>query len=131
MVYRTKRENIDFLLYDGDCPFCSSYVSMLNILTVSPNFLLLNARDEAELVAHYRSKGWEINDGMILKFSGLEYFGPDTIHFLALLTSNRSLILKANNLIFKSKICCKILYPLLVRLRKFYFFLANKSLISQ
>jgi predicted DCC family thiol-disulfide oxidoreductase YuxK len=75
----------DFLLYDGDCPACSAYVAMSRLRQLYPGLRVMSARAEPALVAELRGKGYEINEGMVLRLDGVIHFGPDATHMIAVL----------------------------------------------
>jgi predicted DCC family thiol-disulfide oxidoreductase YuxK len=63
-----------YLLYDGECPACRTYVTFARLRETWPEVELLDARDEPDLVARLRAEGYEINDGLVLRLG-------DTIHY--------------------------------------------------
>lgn len=67
----------NFLLYDGECPACRSYVAIARLRQLWPDLRILDARKEPELVAELRAKGYEINEGFVLSLGGTLYFGPE------------------------------------------------------
>jgi len=75
----------DFLLYDGECPVCSAYVAMTQLRRHYPHIKVLDARTEPALVADLRRRGYEINEGMVLRLDGAIHFGPDATHMIAVL----------------------------------------------
>jgi predicted DCC family thiol-disulfide oxidoreductase YuxK len=72
----------NFLLYDGECPACRSYVAIARLRELWPDLRILNARKEPDLVAELRAKGLEINDGFVLSLGGTLYFGPDATRMI-------------------------------------------------
>ena len=119
-----------FLLYDGECPFCDNYIKLLKLKSILPELQLLNAHSHKDLVDHFRNEGLEINDGMIFSLDESIYYGPDCIHALTVLADNNSFFSRLNKIIFKNKKRAKILYPILVHMRKLYFTIMRKSLIE-
>ena len=73
----------DYLLYDGECPMCRSYVAMARLKQLYPQLELLDARSEPALVAGLRRQGYEINDGMVLKLDGVVHFGAEATRMIA------------------------------------------------
>jgi predicted DCC family thiol-disulfide oxidoreductase YuxK len=80
----------DFLLYDGECPACSAYVAMARLRQLYPGLKVLNARSEPDLVAELRTRGYEINEGMVLCLDGAIHFGADATRLIARLGSASS-----------------------------------------
>ena len=77
----------NWLLYDGECPFCSSYVSYVRLRESVGPVTLADARKYPLLVAEAKARGYDIDEGMVLKLDGHYYFGGDCIHALSLLTT--------------------------------------------
>lgn len=69
-------EPANYLLYDGECPACRSYVAFSRLRQLYPDIALLDARDEPALVGDLRRRGYEINEGMVLKLGDAIHFGP-------------------------------------------------------
>jgi predicted DCC family thiol-disulfide oxidoreductase YuxK len=80
----------DFLLYDGECPACSAYVALARLRQLYPGLKVLNARSEPDLVAELRTRGYEINEGMVLCLDGAIHFGADATRLIARLGSASS-----------------------------------------
>ena len=72
----------NFLLYDGECPACRSYVAIARLRELWPDLRILDARKEPDLVTELREKGLEINDGFVLSLGGTLYFGPDATRII-------------------------------------------------
>lgn len=78
----------DYLLYDGECPICAGFVRFAEFRRRHPDLRLLDAREEPELVADLRRRGYEINDGMVLVVGGQLYYGAQANAELASYTSD-------------------------------------------
>lgn len=107
------QERGDFLLYDGECPFCSAYVRMQRLRAAGVRLALLDARDEPELVARFAREGMDVNEGMILRFRGATYFGGDVMHVISLLSGPAGPINRATSLLFANRTVARALYPFL------------------
>ncbi len=71
------------LLYDGDCPVCREYLSLLEIRRLAGEVRPLDARSRPDLVAVLRAAGYEINDGMVLVRDGGIVFGGTALSLIA------------------------------------------------
>jgi predicted DCC family thiol-disulfide oxidoreductase YuxK len=78
----------DYLLYDGECPICAGFVRFAEFRRRHPDLRLLDAREEPELVADLRRRGYEINDGMVLVVGDRLYYGAQANAELASYTSD-------------------------------------------
>ena len=101
------------LVYDGECPVCSSYVRMLRIRASLGELELVNARDDSDIVTEITAQGIDLDNGMALKIDDQLYVNSETIHALALISSRSGVFNQLNYWIFKSKWRSRLLYPLL------------------
>ena len=103
----------NWLVYDGDCPFCSAYVRLLRIRENVGPLPLINARDggpEVEVIAESRLS---LDECMVLRLSGRLYHGSDCIHPLVMLSQPAGIANRMNIWIFRSENRSKFLYPIL------------------
>jgi predicted DCC family thiol-disulfide oxidoreductase YuxK len=102
-----------WLVYDGDCPFCSRYVQYLRLRQAAGPVRLVNAREGGPLVDELQRAGLDLDEGMVLKLGGRYYHGADCIHALALLSSGSDLFNRINAKLFRSPRLSRVLYPVL------------------
>jgi predicted DCC family thiol-disulfide oxidoreductase YuxK len=102
-----------WLVYDGECPFCSAYVKYMRVRDGVGQLHLIDARAGSRLVQEIRAAGYDLNDGMVLKVGNSYYHGADCVHALALLSSRSSLFNRLNAAIFASPRLSRIVYPIL------------------
>jgi hypothetical protein len=62
-------------------------------------------------------RGWEIDQGMVLKMGDALYYGADAIHALALIGSSSGAFNRLNYWIFRSAWRAAVLYPVLRNFR--------------
>lgn len=103
----------NWLVYDGECPFCSRYVELLRIREAVGPLRLIDAREGGPEAEEVVAEGYDLNEGMALKLSGRLYHGHDCIHALALLSEPNGLFNKFNAWVFRSKKRSAVLYPVL------------------
>lgn len=101
------------IIYDGDCPFCSSYVGLLRLRETFGEVELINARESQELVEELAAQNMNLDDGMVLVLNGEYFHGSECIHRLALLATASNTFNRINRLIFERKGLAAILYPIL------------------
>src|SRR5438046_960309 len=74
------------IIYDGDCPFCSSYVALLR-LREQYDVHLVDARKEPAVAARY---GLDLNEGMVVDLDGQVHHGARAMSLLARLSGTLS-----------------------------------------
>ena len=118
------------ILYDGECPVCRSYVRMLRLRESFGDVALADARTRPDLVAHYRARGFEVNDGIVLDIDGTAHYGPAAMTALAAISSSSARFNRFNAALFSSPRVARLLYPVLVRGRKLLLKLIGRDLIA-
>ena len=101
------------IVYDGECPFCSRYVALLRLRDSVGPVRLLNAREPDPIVTELRSAGYDLDEGMVLKYGGRTYHGADCIMMLAMLSTPVGPFNRVNAAIFRSPTASRLLYPVL------------------
>jgi predicted DCC family thiol-disulfide oxidoreductase YuxK len=102
-----------WVVYDGQCLFCSRYVALLRLRNTLGRVDLVNARDGGALVEEIVAAGVDLDEGMVLKMDGRLYHGDECIHRLALLSTASTTFNRINRAIFRSKRMSRALYPVL------------------
>lgn len=101
------------LVYDGECPVCSSYVRYVRIRKSAGSLLLVNARDGGPWVDRVLQAGLNLDEGMVLLYGGRSYHAVDCVHMLALLSTGSGMFNRINALIFRRPGVARIAYPIL------------------
>lgn len=103
----------NFLIYDGDCPFCSGFVTFVRLQETLGDFRLLNARDPSPELEEARQVGFVIDDGMLMKIGGQYYHGADCMNRISLLTTKSGVLNKLVLFVFRNKQLSRFVYPML------------------
>jgi hypothetical protein len=74
---------------------------------------LIDARDNPPIMQEITNRGWDIDQGMVLRVDNQLYYGSDAIQVLSLLGSRSGVFNRLNYWAFKSQRRCSILYPVL------------------
>lgn len=113
------------LIYDGECPFCRRYVTMVRL---QENFSveLVDARIEPGLYEGLLELGYDLDSGMVMETHGERYHGDACLHRVALLTSRSGLLNRLNAWVFRSPRRSTLLYPWMVRGRNLVLRLMGK-----
>ncbi len=118
------------LVYDWQCPACNLYCHLLCIRESGGRFRLVNARDNPEVMKEITARGFDIDQGMILKINDRFYYGADAIHKLALMASPSTVFNRLNIWIFRSRRRSELLYPTLRTCRNFLLKLLRRTKIN-
>lgn len=121
----------DFLLYDGECPFCSAFVKMQRMRAAGIRLKLLDAREEPELVSAFYHKGLDVNEGMIMRLGDTVYYGGDVMNMVALMTGPTGFFNRILGVAFSNRRVSLFLYPFLRAGRNATLALIGKKKIEQ
>jgi predicted DCC family thiol-disulfide oxidoreductase YuxK len=102
-----------WVVYDGQCPFCSRYVSLLRLRDTLGRVELVDARNGGPIVDEIVAAGIDLDEGMTLKMNGRLYHGAECIHRLALLSTPSTTFNRINRAIFRRDAISRALYPVL------------------
>ena len=102
------------LVYDGDCPVCSVYVTRMRLNQAVGRLVLIDARQEPGLVKRLEGFGYELDDGLLLNVDGQYYHGAAAVQVLALMSSRSDWFNRLNYRLFRSSTTAAIVYPPLV-----------------
>ncbi|MEM9736709.1 MAG: DUF393 domain-containing protein [Pseudomonadota bacterium] len=101
------------IIYDGECPFCSAYVSMVRLRDAVGPVRLVDAREGGLEVEAVRAAGLDLDEGMVMIHRGTLYHGADCIHRIGLMSTASGALNRLNAWIFRSPGLSRALYPLL------------------
>lgn len=118
------------VIYDGDCPFCASYVALTKLRDAVGEVRLIDARGNRDLSRELLSHGFDLNDGMVVLHDRVAHFGGDATHVLARLAERTTLSGKILSAAFCSKRASNALYPALRFGRNLTLRLLGKSKIQ-
>ena len=101
------------IVYDGECPFCSNYCKFVRIKELSGSVRFVNARQPDPIHQEIVDLGFDLDQGMVVKFDKCFYHASDAINLLSRLCSCSDLFNRLNFLFFRSKRVSLAIYPLL------------------
>jgi predicted DCC family thiol-disulfide oxidoreductase YuxK len=105
-----------YIIYDGDCPFCSHCAKALKIKKAIGELHLINARNE-DYQAFVGDQKFDLNAGMLVILNGKFYHGAEAAHLLALISTPSDLFNRLNFLFFHKLYLAKFFYPIFRFLR--------------
>ena len=103
----------NYLLYDGECPFCSRYVRLVRLREAVGHVALIDARMPSPELEEAKARGYVIDDGMLLRLDGNFYYGADCLNRLALLSSRSTTFNRLTYLLLRSPGVARWTYPVL------------------
>jgi predicted DCC family thiol-disulfide oxidoreductase YuxK len=120
-----------WVVYDGECPFCSRYVLLYRLRERGQRIHLVDARSSDPIVGEIRARNLDLNEGMVVRWRGHDYYGSEAMHLLATLAGDGSLFNRVNRLLFSRPHLARTLYPALVRGRKLILRILGRKLIGE
>lgn len=118
------------VIYDGECPFCRNYVSLMNLRNATGDVTLLDARENSDVVLSLANEGFDINEGMAVVHGGHVYFGEDAVVFISSVTETNTVVGKLVARLLGGKWRASILYPILKIGRRLTLMILGVPLIS-
>ncbi|MDQ2077734.1 DCC1-like thiol-disulfide oxidoreductase family protein [Marinimicrobium sp. ABcell2] len=115
------------IYYDGDCPFCTRYVSYLRLKEAAGEVALVDVRRDATSLERLTQAGYSLDQGMVVEIDGRAMAGAEAMHALALMTSPRGFFNKLNYYLFSHRYLALLLYPLLRMGRNLFLLLDGRS----
>ncbi len=102
-----------YLIYDHQCPACDFYARLVRVRESLGPLELVDARTDERFLPAITARGWDIDEGMVLKVDDELYYADDAIRVLALLGSRSGWFNRLNYHLFASPARARMFYPLL------------------
>lgn len=118
------------IYYDGECPFCTSYVGLVQLRETVGKVDLVNLREHADLREELTREGYDLDQGMVVEIDGRRVGGSEATHLLATLSTSSGLFNRLNRAIFSVRWLSAFIYPLLRMGRWFTLFLMGRRTIN-
>ena len=107
-------------IYDGECPFCNHFAELLEIKSKINNIKILDGRKNLSIIRSLLEKGYDLDKGAILLKDDDIFHGANAINTICKEVNNPSSnLLKILSSVFKSNKRTKLLFPFLLRARRF------------
>ena len=107
-------------IFDGECPFCNHFAELLELKSKINNIKILDGRKNLSIIRSLLDKGYDIDKGAILLKDDDIFHGAKAINVICKEVNNPSSnLLKILSSVFKSNKRTKILFPFLLRARRF------------
>jgi predicted DCC family thiol-disulfide oxidoreductase YuxK len=106
-------EDSTYLVYDGECPFCSRFVKLVRLRQGIGHVELIDARHPHPVVSRLAELGIDLDEGMALVQGSRISYGDECIHQIALLSTSSGMFNRLHAWIFRSRYRSMVLYPIL------------------
>ena len=107
-------------IYDGKCPFCNHFAELLELKSKIKTIHIIDGRKNKKLINTLLDKGYDLDKGAILLNGDNIYHGAEAINTVCKNITNPSgNLMKLLSKFFKSKNRTNLLFPFLVRARRF------------
>ncbi|MDE1151164.1 MAG: DCC1-like thiol-disulfide oxidoreductase family protein [Micavibrio sp.] len=105
-----------WIVYDGECPFCTRYVRWVR-LKKNLDVTLVNAREDSTLRKELTEAGYDLDNGMAVKYAGKIYYADEAMTLLSLMSTPSGIVNGLMAWTFGSRRRAKILYPAFATVR--------------
>ena len=119
------------LVYDGECPFCSRFVTLVRLRESVGEVCLVDARSQDPILAEIHNLGLNLDEGMVAKYANQFFHGDQVIHLVAMLSSRSGFFNRLMYWIFKSERRARLLYPFMVKGRNLALWFLGRQKIIQ
>ena len=99
------------IIYDGECPFCSAYVKMMRLRESVGEVRLIDARSDDPEVLRIKQLGLDLQEGMVARYGGKDYYADECLTLLAVLSSESGVFNAITAWMFKSETRARTMYP--------------------
>lgn len=108
-----------WFVYDGECPICQLGASFYKVRQSVGRLHLIDAREERQhpVMREIKRAHLDLDEGMVIKYSGKLYQGEEALHLMATLGANTGVLNRINNFLFRSKKIAVLCYPSMKKAR--------------
>lgn len=107
------------IVYDGQCPFCTSYVKLVALRDRFGHVDLVDARTSSEWQERLAAEGLDLNEGFAVEYQERILCGSDALAFLAKSSRRDRFASRVNAILFSSPNIARVAYPILRAARNF------------
>ncbi len=103
------------IVYDGECPFCASYMRLVRLRGTVGQVDLVDARRSHPVIDEIRARNLDLDQGMVVRIDGEYLHGAAAMTALSLLSTRAGLFNRAMRALFRNPRRAAALYPVMVR----------------
>ena len=101
-----------WLVYDGECPVCKVWCTHARISDAVGRLHLVDARQPSALMDEITAAGLDIDQGMVVKFKDVMYYGPEAMRMMTLLSTPSGFFNRLNYWFFGTSRRAGVFYPI-------------------
>ena len=101
-----------WLVYDGECPLCKMWCTHARISDAVGRLHLVDARQPSVLMDEITAAGLDIDQGMVVKFKDVMYYGPEAMRMMTLLSTSSGFFNRLNYWFFGTSRRAGVFYPI-------------------
>ena len=101
------------IYYDGACPFCASYTSLLRLRKAAGVVEMIDLRHNEDRVELFYSNGLDPDKGMIVEIGSMRFSGADALWVLATLDTPSTVANQLNFHLLRFKMVARFMYPIM------------------
>ena len=128
---QVSRMNDTLIVYDGACPFCGRYARLSRLREAVGPVTLIDACQGGPVVKAVQAAGYNLDEGMVLKYAGRIYHGADCLNTIALLSSRSGLANRTMSALFSHPTLARVSYSALRAMRNLALRLLGHRQINQ
>lgn len=117
------------VVYDPECPVCDFYCRRVVPQAGAGGIELVDARRDTMILPEITARGWDIDEGMVVKVGDELYYGSEAIHQLALASTGTGMVGPMSR-VFRSRHWAYRMYPLFRTMRNGLLKLLSKTRIN-
>jgi predicted DCC family thiol-disulfide oxidoreductase YuxK len=121
----TDKPTLD-VIYDGECPFCSRYATMVRLRERGIDIRLHDAREKGTFAAFPEARSYDLDEGMLARWNGRWYWGPDAMLVISQISGSAPLAA-----LMRNPRASRLAYPVLRAGRNLTLRLLGRSKISR
>jgi predicted DCC family thiol-disulfide oxidoreductase YuxK len=106
------------VVYDGACPFCRNYVTLMKLRAAAGGVVLVDARNGGPIVERLIRQGYDLNEGMAAIYGDAVYHGPDAVVLISTMTGKLPWTGRLLAALLRDKKRAAVIYPIMKLGRK-------------
>jgi predicted DCC family thiol-disulfide oxidoreductase YuxK len=119
------------VVYDGECPFCTNYVRLMALRRSVGKVDLVDARSGGPVVEDIARRGYDLNEGMVVRYGARLYYGSDARVLLSSLSEDGTVAARTLAKLLRHPGRARFLYPVMKLGRRATLLILGRRLIAQ